>query len=94
MKADRGLEQKKLEIDVYNAETLRIRALSDNEVDGNKMEQDAIQAIIDASTKVDEHDIRRDEIEGRLELEDKKLSAKPTPKSAQASDKSRNSAAG
>jgi len=94
MKADTSLQEKKLEIDIYNAETQRIRALSDNEVDGNKMEQDAIQAIIDASTKVDEHDLRREELEGRQAIEEKKLSSKPTPGKAQSSGSSRNSAAG
>jgi len=52
MKADREYEQKKLIIDAYNAETARLKALSDNEVDGNKMEQDAMKAILDHSVKL------------------------------------------
>lgn len=39
------------ELDWYNAETQRIRALSDNEVDGNQMEMTAIQSIIDKHTE-------------------------------------------
>jgi hypothetical protein len=42
-------KQEKLEIDRYNAETQRIRALSDHEVDGNQMEMNAIQNILDVS---------------------------------------------
>lgn len=63
LKTDKTLEFKKLEIDSYNAETQRIRALSDNEVDGNQMEMDAIKMILDSSTKLDEHDMRREEFD-------------------------------
>lgn len=49
MKEDKEIELKKLIIAVYNAETLRIRALSDNQVDGNQMEMQGIQQILDTS---------------------------------------------
>ena len=65
MKMDRSLEEKKLEIERYNGETQRIRALSDNEVDGNKMEMDAIKMILDSSAKVDDIDIRREATEAQ-----------------------------
>lgn len=63
LKLDKTLQIKKLEIDVYNAETQRIRALSDNQVDGTKMEQDAIKMILDSSAKLDEHDLKREAAE-------------------------------
>lgn len=50
-------------IDMYNAETQRIRALSDNMVDGNKLELDAIRTILETSTKLDEHEIQRDQMD-------------------------------
>jgi len=43
--------KQKVEIEWYNAETQRIRALSDNQVDGNQMEMDAIKTILDHSQK-------------------------------------------
>ena len=52
MKMDRTINIEKLKIDAYNAETQRIRALSDHEVDGNQMEQDAIKHILDTTTKL------------------------------------------
>lgn len=68
LKADKTIEFKKLEIDSYNAETQRIRALSDHEVDKTKMNMDAIKTIIDGSKTLDEHDIRREENEFKREL--------------------------
>lgn len=56
MKQDRS-------IDMYNAETQRIRALSDNMVDGNELELKAIGQILDASTKMDEHQIQREQMD-------------------------------
>jgi hypothetical protein len=55
MKADRS-------IDIYNAETQRIKALSDNMVDGNKLELDAIGKILETSAKLDEHQIQREQM--------------------------------
>ncbi len=49
-------------VDIYNAETQRIRALSDNMVDGNKLELDAIGKILESSTKMDEHQIQREQM--------------------------------
>ena len=59
LKMDKSIDVEKLKIDAYNAETQRIRALSDNMVDGNQMEMDAIQKILDTSAKIDEHDMQR-----------------------------------
>lgn len=63
LKADKTIDFKKLEIDSYNAETQRIRALSDHEVDANQMEMTAIKNILDGSAKLDEQDMRREEFE-------------------------------
>lgn len=49
-------------IDMYNAETQRIRALSDNMVDGNELELKAIGQILESSVKLDEHDIQRQQM--------------------------------
>lgn len=49
-------------VDIYNAETQRIRALSDNMVDGNKLELDAIGKILESSVKLDEHSIQREQM--------------------------------
>lgn len=46
LQTDRSIEQ-------YNAETQRIRALSDNMVDGTKLNQDAIKTILDHSAKME-----------------------------------------
>jgi hypothetical protein len=53
LKEDKEIDLKKLIIDVYNAETQRIRALSDNMVDGNPTELADLQAIV--STGIDVH---------------------------------------
>jgi len=59
MKMDKTLQEAKLQIDKYNAETQRIKALSDNMVDNNQMEMQAIKHIVDATTTLDEHDMKR-----------------------------------
>lgn len=51
------------QIDLFNAETARIKALSDHEVDLQDTSLSAIKAIIDGSKILDEHDMKRDETE-------------------------------
>jgi hypothetical protein len=51
--------QAEIEISAYNAQTQRIRALSDNMVDDTELNQNAIKMILDASAKLDEQDIKR-----------------------------------
>jgi hypothetical protein len=63
------------EIDKYDAETQRIRALSDHEVDANQMEMDAIKAILDGSKTLDDHDLRREEGERQERLHNSTLAA-------------------
>jgi hypothetical protein len=50
-------KEKELEIAEYNAETQRIRALSDHQVDANQMEMDAIQKILDESERDHQRDL-------------------------------------
>lgn len=72
--------ERKHEIDEYNAETQRIRALSDHEVDGNNMEMNAIKMILDGSHKLDEHDMRREEYDRNEEMTRQQMAAQsPTP---------------
>lgn len=66
LKADKTIDFKKLEIDSYNAETQRIRALSDHEVDAQKTQFDAIKTIIDGTKELDRHDMDRDEKEAQF----------------------------
>lgn len=66
LKVQAKADADKHDVDVYNAETQRIRALSDHEVDANQMEMNAIQMILDGSSKLDEHDMQRDEKEAQF----------------------------
>ncbi len=52
-------KQAEIAIDAYNAETQRIRALSDNQVDATETNYKGIQMILDASAKVDDLDIKQ-----------------------------------
>lgn len=76
LKQKTEIEEKKLLIDAYDAETQRIRALSDHEVDGNQMEMDAIKMILDGSKSIDDLDFRREESERSHELSVKQASQK------------------
>lgn len=62
-------------VDWYDAETQRIRALSDHEVDANQMEMDAIKTILDGSKTLDDHDMRREEGERQERLHNSTLAA-------------------
>jgi len=66
LKADREIdmmkveiEREKIPIEVYNAETQRIRALSDNMVDGTQLEQNAIAEILAHSRHQDEIEVKK-----------------------------------
>lgn len=52
LKTSRDIDLKKLVVDIYNAETQRIRALSDNMVDGNPTELDGIKNILDTGLQI------------------------------------------
>lgn len=76
LKADKTMDAAKIKIDAYNAETLRIRALSDHEVDANQMEMDAIKTILQGSKDLDDQDIRREKDERDYEVKNSTLAAK------------------
>ena len=65
------------EVDIYNAETQRIRALSDYEVDGNQMEMNAIKMILDGSKSLDEMDIKRADLAEKNEIARNKPTTPP-----------------
>lgn len=67
LKLEAKNREEELEIARYNAETQRIRALSDHAVDANKMEMDAIQKILDESARADEMERREEEMELKRE---------------------------
>jgi hypothetical protein len=52
LKESKDIDYKKLTIDIYKAETERIRALSDNMVDGNELELKALSNIVDTGLKL------------------------------------------
>lgn len=76
LKLEQKNKEDKHQVDIYNAETQRIRALSDHEVDNNQMEMDAIKMILDGSKTLDEQDIRREQFEASQELSREQLKAK------------------
>lgn len=89
LKEDKEIELKKLIIDVYNAETQRIRALSDNMVDDNATELQGIQAILDGGLKLHEADMKssaqehsQSMAERQHELAEKQAVAKGQPEEA------------
>lgn len=73
LKTDKSIDIEKLKIDAFNAETQRIKALSDHEVDKNQMEMDAIKHILDTSAKLDEHDMQRDDADEKKRQFDENL---------------------
>lgn len=56
------------EVDWYDAETQRIRALSDHDVDANEMEMRAIQQILDGSKSLDEFELKKADLMEKNEL--------------------------
>lgn len=84
----------KHEVDIYNAETQRIRALSDHEVDANEMEMNAIKVILDGSRTIDEHDLRREEIERKDIQHHSTLQAKKAEARSKAKSQSKPAANG
>lgn len=75
LKTDKEIDLKKLIIDVYNAETQRIRALSDNMVDGNNIELQGIQAILEGGLKLTKADVEIDAHEHGKQMAERQQSA-------------------
>lgn len=82
------------QIDVYDAETQRIRALSDHEVDANEMEMKAIEMILEGSKKLDEHDLKRDEGDRQERLHNSTLAAQKEQARSKAKSQSGSSSNG
>lgn len=76
LKTDKTIDFKKLEVDAYNAETQRIRALSDHEVDAQQQSLEAIGMILKGSKELDDQEIKKTQIESDNELKKSTLSAK------------------
>lgn len=55
-------------VDWYDAETQRIRALSDHDVDSNEMEMNAIRMILDGSKSLDEFELKKADLIEKNEL--------------------------
>lgn len=66
-------------IAAYNAETQRIRALSDHEVDNNQLQMKAIENILTSSAKIDEMDIKRFQTEADAEIKRRQAQNSSTP---------------
>lgn len=73
LKADKTIDFKKLEIDSYNAETQRIKALNEDFGKAQEFEYKAIQSMIDGAQAVDEHDIQREQMDHSHNLETRKM---------------------
>jgi hypothetical protein len=70
------------QIALYNAETQRIRALSDNMVDDTKLNQDGIKMILDASKELDQQELKAYLAEKQAEARKASTSAGTTSASA------------
>ena len=73
-------------VDWYDAETQRIRALSDHDVDANEMEMRAIQQILDGSKSLDEFELKKADLMEKNELARNKPTT-PAGKPASPADK-------
>ena len=77
LKLDRKVDFRKLEIDTYNAQTQRIRALSDNMVDAELSERSDIQAILDGGLKLTKAEMELDAHEHNKEMAEKQMEQPP-----------------
>lgn len=88
LKMEKHNKERELDIKEYLAKAQMVRALSDHEVDANDMEMNAIKMILDGSTKLDEHDIRREEFERNQELSREQLKQKNSTPAGKSSSSS------
>ncbi len=79
LKTSQEIDAKKLLIDWYNAETQRIRALSDNEVDGNNIELQGIKTILEGGFKLHDADVRIREQDHKEELAERQMTEQASP---------------
>lgn len=77
LKLENKNKQGELEIKTYDAETKRIGVLSDHEVDLQAAQMNAIKAILDGSFRLDEHELKKADLEDKSEqAERNRLDAK------------------
>lgn len=84
LKTDKDIEYKKLIVDVYNAETQRIRALSDNMVDGNDIELQGIKHILDTGFQLHGAAQEQESQEHQQEMDRSNQDLQAQPQAAQA----------
>lgn len=77
-------KEEKHNVDIYNAETQRIRALSDNQVDALHNMRENIKLILDGSKTVDQMDLQLELEDRREALQREQLSAQQAANSAPA----------
>lgn len=76
MKTDRSIDIEKLKIDKYNAESQRIRFLSDHEVDTDKVQKEYLQMLLDSSKSLDDFDLKQEVESAKMELQESSLAQK------------------
>lgn len=67
LKLEAKNKAEELNIKTYDAETKRISALSDNEVDAQQLQMDAIRAILDGSVRLDEHELKKADLQHKAD---------------------------
>jgi hypothetical protein len=75
LQQDKSLEAEKLRIDMYNAETQRLKALADVQHKDDTLEMDALHKIVDTSTSLRQME---DQKEARKEQKESTVAGKPT----------------
>jgi hypothetical protein len=70
------------QIDMYNAETQRIRALSDNEVDATELNMKGIEQILKYSSELDNQELKSDLADRQVEARKKSTPTGTTRASA------------
>lgn len=79
LKMEKYNRERELEIDAYNAETQRIRALSDHEVDNQQQSLAAIKELLDRATTLDNFEFKQELEAAKLALADRQLQARQAP---------------
>jgi len=75
LKTDRTIDMAKIEQAKYDGETQRIRALSDNEVDAQQLQMDAMKMILEKSKDIDQLDQQEYKIDKDFEAKKSTLEA-------------------
>lgn len=83
LKTDKSIEIEKLGIDKYNAETQRMRFMSDHEVDADKVQKDYLKLLIDGARDIDNMDLKQEVEEAKVGLQKSSLARKESTDSEQ-----------